>query len=353
MSNELNTEILNQSNSCFIHAPATSENNQGNQLLNIDNTNFIPTGLAEEAEQEQDPEQDLEQDLEQEQQIARPILKRGVHINELLEDEEDEEEEDEDEAKEQCIEHDLEQQRPDLVWSEWVNRLITKKDFETFMGFVEPIVKSVVVIMEPVVKEPEPEKESEKKERVNLLQMLLLKYKKKAIKINEIIQRQMKEHASIKEASTKEATKEATKEEEEEEEEEEEDDFCESDHEDMREEYEKEEQEQEQEQEQDEKNECNTFTNFDHLSDCFETKEENQEEQIEEEQIEEEQMPPLEDHVCFKLQAELNQIQISFENPIWEEEYELNKDRIIKAHFQSNCNCCPPPPLPKKLARLF
>ena len=338
MSNKLNTEFLNQSNSCFIHALTTSElaseTNQGNQLLNIDNPNIISTGLAEEPEQEP----------EQEQQIARPILKRGVHINECLDNDplsncEDSEllsncEDDDDEAKEQRIEHDLEQQRPDLVWSDWANRLITKKDFETFMGFVEPIVKSIIVTMDPV-KDPveEPEKE---KLRVNLLQLLLSRYRMKAVIINEIIMRQMKE---------KEATKEATKEEEEEEatkEEEELDDFCESDHEDMKEEYEKEDRE---EKEQNE----STFTNFNDLSDCFETKEENEDNDEEEE----EQMPPLEDHVCSKLQAELNQIQISFENPIWEEEYELNKARIIKTHSQHECNCCPPPPLPKKLDRLF
>ena len=123
MSNELNTEILNLSTtSCFTH--------EGNQLLNINNNNnsFI---------------------------LEKPILKRGVHINEdfgladPIEQEEDSDslsnwtkngEQDED-AKAQLQEHLLEQQQDDLVWSPFGQRLVTPKDFETFEVYVEPIVK--------------------------------------------------------------------------------------------------------------------------------------------------------------------------------------------------------------------
>ena len=225
MSNELNTEILKQSTttSCFTH----DLDLKGNQLLNIDNTNsFI---------------------------LEKPILKRGVHINEefdLVDPKKQEEEQEEDEsAKAQLQAHLLEQQQDDLVWSPFGQQLITPKDFETFEVFVEPIVQK-----------PEQEAFNPVKKVNNLFELIISKYINKwSSQINTFLQRQSQEE----------------EEEEEEEEEQQEDDFCESDHEDMIEEYERELNKEKEATEVDPL--PITFTDFADLVDCFEAIDEEEE----------------------------------------------------------------------------
>jgi hypothetical protein len=279
MSIELNTEILNQSSStsCFIHEP------KGNQILNIDNTNFISTlGLAQKI------------------LLEKPILKRGVHINEDFDlvDPKEEEEEDSDskrnweeedsdskrnweeedpDTKVQLQEHLLEQQQDDLIWSPFGQRMVTPKDFKTFEEPVELIIKPVKqepVKQEPVKQEPvkqEPVKQEPVKIKQNLFEKLLQKYKKKADKINEIIERQEAERQK-----------------------QEQDNFCESAHEDLRENFE--EIWQNEGQGQPDTVDCllsaesiqNTFYDFAELADCFEEIDEDEEE---EEQQQKQQNP--------------------------------------------------------------
>jgi hypothetical protein len=136
-------------------------------------------------------------------ELQKPVLKRGVHINEdfgladPIEQEEDSdsnrnwEEEDSDskrnweekdpDAKVQLQEHLLEQQQYDLIWSPFGQRMVTPKDFKTFEEPVELIIKPVK--QEPVKQEPV-------KIKQNLFEKLLQKYKKKADNINAIIERQ-------------------------------------------------------------------------------------------------------------------------------------------------------------------
>ena len=147
------------------------------------------------AQQEQ---QDQEQDQEQEQQDQ--------------EDQEQQEEPDPDtkaQIREYLLEQEQEQEQDDLVWSEFGHRWVTQKDYNTFEVKVEPII----IKQEPV------NKQEPVKIKLNLFEKLLQKYKKKADKINAIIERQEKER---QEAARQQ--------------EQEQDNFCESDHEDMREE---------------------------------------------------------------------------------------------------------------------
>ena len=232
-------------------------------------------------------------------EIPKPVLKRGTHICEqplllysmkclnLLvgidqdhednqednQDEEDQEEDQEEEAaKEQLKEHLLEQQQDNLVWSEFSQRWITEKDYETFEGHVEPIVK-------PIEQEHQQE---------HLYYKLFSRFRNNSNQMNDIFQRINKDK-----------------------------------------EYNR---------------ETNTFTDFSDLVDCFEAK---KDEEDEDDQTDDEvQTEPI----CHILQSEIDQIQFTFENPIWEEEYALDKARIIKQHNQQ-CLYCPPPALPKKMSR--
>jgi hypothetical protein len=97
-------------------------------------------------------------------ELQKPVLKRGVHINEDfgLADPIEQEEEDSDsyslsnwakneedaDAKAQLQEHLLEQQQDDLVWSPFGQCMVTPKDFETFEEPVEPIIKQESVKQE-------------------------------------------------------------------------------------------------------------------------------------------------------------------------------------------------------------
>ena len=67
----------------------------------------------------------------------------------------------------------MEQEQDDLVWSEFGHRWVTQKDFDTFEPQVEPIVPK------PVAAKPG-----------NLFEKILLKYRQKADKINEILEKQ-------------------------------------------------------------------------------------------------------------------------------------------------------------------
>ena len=319
MSIELNTEILNQSSStsCFIHEP------KGNQILNIDNTNFISTlGLAQKI------------------LLEKPILKRGVHINEdfdLVDPKEEEEEEDSDskrnweeedsdskrnweeedssnslsnwtkneeedpDAKVQLQEHLLEQQQYDLIWSPFGQRMVTPKDFKTFEEPVELIIKPVQ--QEPVKQEPV-------KIKQNLFEKLLQKYKKKADNINAIIERQEAERQEEAARQQQEAQ--------------------------------------------------NTFYDFAELADCFEANdEEEEEEEKQEEQKNTNSDPKRNWRKCIQLQENLDLLPDRLSKPtdkrylqewqimeqVWFEEHQ----RIIIEHTE-NCEFCQSTP-PKKLRR--
>ena len=292
-------ENINQSTSCFTH--------EGNQLLNINNTNKPLI-------------------------LEKPILKRGVHINEDLgladpkEQEEDsnslsnwikngeqdseslEEEnsdslsnwtkngEQDEDAKAQLQEHLLEQQQDDLVWSPFGQRLVTPKDFETFEARVEPIVK----------KQQQEQKQAHQPQNKEisknpLFKFLNTKYRNKAEQIEAILQRQEQEAFDkyLKEA-----------------------------------------------------NEVTTFTDFADLADCFEA--------MDEEEEEDETQPlkttPLK---CSQLQELLDVLPDRLSKPtdkrflqewqileqVWHEEHQ----RIIIEHTE-NCEFCQSIP-PKKLRR--
>jgi hypothetical protein len=307
MSNELNTEILNLSTtSCFTH--------EGNQLLNINNTNKPLI-------------------------LEKPILKRGVHINEDLgladpkEQEEDsnslsnwikngeqdseslEEEnsdslsnwtkngEQDEDAKAQLQEYLLEQQQDDLVWSPFGQRLVTPKDFETFEARVEPIVK----------KQQQEQKQAHQPQNKEisknpLFKFLNTKYRNKAEQIEAILQRQEQEAFDkyLKEA-----------------------------------------------------NEATTFTDFADLTDCFEAMDEEEEEEKQEEQKNTNSDPKRNWTKCSQLQELLDVLPDRLSKPtdkrylqewfiieqVWHEEHR----RITIEHTES-CEYCQSIP-PKKLKR--
>ena len=147
-------------------------------------------------------------------ELSKPVLKRGVHINEDFgladpieqwEDSGDSKRNWEDpdtkaQIQEYLLEQEQEQEQDDLVWSPFGHRWVTQKDYNTFEVKVEPIIKKEPVKQEPVKQEPvkqEPVKPEQVNIKQNLFEKLLQKYKKKAVLINAIIERQEKERQEI------------------------------------------------------------------------------------------------------------------------------------------------------------
>ena len=289
-------------------------------------------------------------------ELSKPVFKRGVHINEASnqyqyaaepfdfddliaqqeqeqqdqEDQEQQEEPDPDtkaQIQEYLLEQEQEQQQDDLVWSPFGQRMVTPKDFDTFEPKVEPIIKKEPVKQEPVKQEPvkqepvkqepvqqepvkqEPVKQEPVKIKQNLFEKLLQKYKKKADKINEIIERQEAERQEEAARQQQEAQ--------------------------------------------------NTFYDFAELADCFEANDEEEEEEKQEEQKNTNSDPKRNWRKCAQLQEKLDLLPDRLSKPtdkrflqewqimeqVWHEEHR----RIIIEHTE-NCEFCQSTP-PKKLRR--
>jgi hypothetical protein len=278
MSTEFMTDQQQTSTSCFKYeVPLTplEELKRGNRIL--------LTLFNIKQEQIQKMADEL---FSSSSELSKPVLKRGVHINEDFgladpieqgEDSGDSKRNWEDpdtkaQIQEYLLEQEQEQEQDDLVWSPFGHRWVTQKDYNTFEVKVEPIIKK------------EPVKPEQVNIKQNLFEKLLQKYKKKAVLINAIIERQEKEKQEIERQEIE--RQEIERQEEASRQQQEQDNFCESDHEDMREEL------WQTEPGQGDTVDCllsaesiqNTFYDFAELADCFEEIDEDEQEQKQQKQ---------------------------------------------------------------------